>query len=276
MDDFPTSMRRMVRAPTLMARLSRVLASLVLTVLALAGQAARANATVATPGTALAQAAGAPASSAIDALQAGLAAQVKQLALDGGRRAQADVKRIEVSLGQLDPRLRLAPCQRVEPYLPAGAVLWGKTRIGLRCTQGASAWNVFLPITVSVFGKAWVAAAPLLAGSRVSGSDLIQAEVNLAEDASMAVTDNTHAVGRTLARALNAGQVLRQADMKVRQWFAAGDEVKVSARGNGFSVASAGQALTHGLEGQPVRVRVESGRVVVGMPVGERLVELPL
>ena len=50
----------------------------------------------------------------------------------------------------------------------------------------------------------------------------------------------------------------------------------VSARGNGFSVASAGQALNHGMEGQPVRVKVESGRVVVGMPVGDRLVELPL
>ena len=50
----------------------------------------------------------------------------------------------------------------------------------------------------------------------------------------------------------------------------------MAARGSGFSVAGTGQALNHGLEGQPVRVRVESGRVLVGMPVGEHLVELPL
>ena len=31
--------------------------------------------------------------------------------------------RMEVSGGALDPRLRLAPCARVEPYLPAGARL---------------------------------------------------------------------------------------------------------------------------------------------------------
>ena len=219
---------------------------------------------------------GSGAASAVDALQPGLAGQVKQLALDGSRTSPAGVKRIEVSLGQLDPRLRLAPCQRIEPYLPPGSALWGKTRIGLRCTQGTTAWNVFLPITVNAFGKAWVAAAPLSAGAVLATGDLVQAEVNLAEEAGMPVTDASPALGRSLARALNAGQALRQTDLKARQWFSAGDEVKVSARGSGFNVAGSGQALNHGLEGQPVRVRVESGRVLVGMPVGERLVELPL
>ena len=211
----------------------------------------------------------------IDSLQAGLASQVKKLALDAKRPPLAGPSRVEVSLGQLDPRLRLAPCRRIEPYLPPGTALWGKTRIGLRCTQGATAWNVYLPVTVAVFGKAWVAAAPLPAGSVVSAADLIQAEVNLAEDTTMPITDTQLAVGRPLARALNAGQPLRPADLKARQWFTAGDEVRILARGSGFSVAGAGQALTPGMEGQPARIRVESGRVLVGMPVGERQVELP-
>ena len=37
--------------------------------------------------------------------------------------------RMEVSVGSLDSRLRLAPCARVEPYLPVGARLWGRTRL---------------------------------------------------------------------------------------------------------------------------------------------------
>ncbi len=219
---------------------------------------------------------GAGGTDSVDTLQPGLAGKVRQLALSGNRHVPAGVQRVEVVLGQLDARLRLAPCQRIEPYLPSGSALWGKTRIGLRCTLGASAWNVFLPISVNVFGKAWVAAAPLPAGATLSMSDLVQAEVNLAEEAGVAITDADTALGRTLGRALNAGQALRQTDLKARQWFAAGEEVKVSARGSGFSVAGTGQALNHGLEGQPVRVRVESGRVLVGMPVGERQVELPL
>ncbi len=212
----------------------------------------------------------------VDALQPGLASQVRQMAQDASASAPAGAGRIEVTLGRLDGRLRLAPCARVEPYLPAGTVLWGKSRIGLRCTQGSSAWNAFMPITVSVFGKAWVAATPLAAGRVLDAADLVQAEVNLAESASPPVTDPARALGRALGRALPAGQALRQADLKPRQWFAAGDEVRVTAVGNGFSVAGTGQALSHGLEGQPARVRIDSGRIVVGLPVGERQMELPL
>lgn len=229
------------------------------------------------PACAAGTAAGAdPGAANIDALQPGLAARVRELAKQGSQRAPEGVHRIEITLGQLDPRLRLAPCQRIEPHLPAGTVLWGRTRIGLRCTQGTKAWNVSLPLTVSAYGPAWVAAVPLSAGSVVGAGDLLQAEVDLAENNSMAITDPGLAIGRTLARAVNTGHTLRQADLKARQWFAAGDEVKLVARGNGFSVAGSGQALTHGNEGQPARVRVESGRILVGMPVGERQVELPL
>jgi hypothetical protein len=46
--------------------------------------------------------------------------------------------RMEVEVGALDRRLTLAPCAQVEPYLPAGSRLWGKTRVGLRCVQGSS------------------------------------------------------------------------------------------------------------------------------------------
>ena len=63
--------------------------------------------------------------------------------------------RMTVEVGALDSRLKLAACERVEPYLPPGTQLWGKTRLGLRCAQGAVKWNVFLPITVRAFGPAW-------------------------------------------------------------------------------------------------------------------------
>ena len=49
--------------------------------------------------------------------------------------------------------------------------------------------------------------------------------------------------------------------------------MRISARGAGFAVQAEGQALTPGYEGQPARVRTESGRIVVGRPVGERQLE---
>jgi flagella basal body P-ring formation protein FlgA len=126
--------------------------------------------------------------------------QVKDLAVAGTQHVPPGVTRVDIQVGQLDPRLHLAPCQKVEPYLPSGARLWGKTRIGLRCTQGATPWNVYLPITSSCMASALVATAPLPMGAVVTADDLTQAEVDLAEDASVAVTDTQFAVGRTLAR----------------------------------------------------------------------------
>lgn len=202
--------------------------------------------------------------------------QVRQLALDGSRAGASGQPRIEVSVGQLDPRLRLAPCQQVQPYVPDGARMWGKSRIGLRCVQGASKWNVYLPITVKVFGSALVATGGVASGSVLSAADLTPGEVDLAEDNSSPIANPELALGRTLARALKPGQSLRQSHLKARQWFAAGETVTVLAQGNGFSVAGEAQALNPGIEGQPVRVRTESGRVLTGQPTGERRVELGL
>ena len=209
-------------------------------------------------------------------LDSGLEQQVRALALNSTKTSAPGMPRIEVSVGQLDPRLRLAPCQHVEPYLPDGMRMWGKSRIGLRCTQGPSKWNVYLPITVRVFGTALVASSGVAAGTVLTAADVAQAEVDLAEDNSTPVVDADLAVGRTLTRALKAGQSLRQSHLKARQWFAAGETVTVLAQGDGFSVAGEAQALNPGIEGQPVRVRTDSGRVLTGLPVGERRVELPL
>jgi flagella basal body P-ring formation protein FlgA len=41
--------------------------------------------------------------------------------------------RTEVEVGSLDSRLRLAPCEKVEAFMPPGSRLWGRSRIGLRC-----------------------------------------------------------------------------------------------------------------------------------------------
>lgn len=200
--------------------------------------------------------------------------QVRSLAL--GSAAPAGSTRVEVVVGQLDPRLHLAPCARVEPYLPANVRLWGKSRIGLRCKEGATAWNVYLPIVVKVWGRALVVTAGAAAGTVIADAALDEAEVDLAAEPTPAIVDRKAIVGRTLAQSLQPGQAVRQGHLKSRQWFAAGEMVKVVATGEGFALESSGQAITNGIEGQPARVRTESGLVVTGQPAGERRLEIAL
>jgi flagellar basal body P-ring formation protein FlgA len=200
-------------------------------------------------------------------------AQVQRFVLDAVRH-QMPGQRVQVQVGPLDARLRLAPCERTEPYLAGATRLWGQSRVGLRCVQGQAAWNVFVPVTVKVFGVAQVAATALPAGSVIRPGDLTQAEVDLAESASNAIVDPTRAAGRTLARAVPAGHTLREAHLRPRIWFAAGDDVRLVARGGGFAAVTTGQALTPGVDGQPARARTDSGRVVMGAAVAHKEIDL--
>lgn len=204
-------------------------------------------------------------------LDATLAADVRRLALQAVGSNKA---RVEIEVGRLDPRLRLAPCERIEPHLPSATQLWGRSRIGLRCTVGASKWNVFLPITVKVFGRALVARAPLAAGATLAAADLVEAEVDLAAAPGVALADAARLPGRTLARALAAGDTLRDVHLKPHRWFAAGEPVRIVAVGSGWQVAGDGVALSPGLDGHSVRVRTESGRIVSGRATAPRRIEV--
>jgi flagella basal body P-ring formation protein FlgA len=208
-------------------------------------------------------------------IESAMAAPVRAL-VGQNLKLPAGQPRVEIEIGKLDPRLRLAPCRRIDPQLPAQGVLWGRTRIGLRCVEGDKPWQVWLPVTVKVFAPALVPARALPAGTVLTAADLQTAEVDWAAETSAPFTQPAQLDGRTLGRALQPGQAVRAGDLKLRQWFAAGDTVQVLARGDGFSVGGEGQAMTPGIEGQTVRVRTESGRVLTGLPVAERRVEVQL
>lgn len=210
-------------------------------------------------------------------LDPALRGRLQQLVEQAAQAVAAPLQaRVEVAVGQLDPNLRLAPCERIEPYLPPGMRAAGSLRLGLRCLQGPTRWNVYLPVTVKLWGRALVAQAGLPAGTVLEARHLQLAEVDLAAGSDLALRQASEVLNRTLARPLAAGDALRAGDLRKRQWFNAGDTVRVVAVGNGFAISAEGLALSPGVEGQPVRVRTESGRVVSGQPVAERRVEVLL
>lgn len=184
--------------------------------------------------------------------------------------------RMEVKVGSLDSRLKLAPCANIEPYLPTGSRLWGRTRIGLRCVDGLSRWNVSLPVTVNAFGNAWVIKAPVQPGVAITQDDVVETEVNWAEESSPVIKDPALWVGQVATRVLTTGQTLRQGMVKPAQVFQAGAQVRVVAQGPGFQISSDAQALSAGVVGQVARVRMENGRVSSGTVLDMRTVKIDL
>ncbi len=197
-------------------------------------------------------------------------------AMAGAPATGGPVLRPEVVFGSLDSRLRLAPCEQVEPHLPQGTRLWGRSRIGLRCVKGPVRWNVYLPVTVKAFGPAWVLRRPVAAGATLTEEDAEQVETDWAQHPATVLADPALWVGRQASFNLQPGQALRQHMVRAAPAFAAGAMVKVSSGGPGFQVVVTGEAMAPGLPGQATRVRLPGGRVVSGLVRDDQTVELGL
>jgi len=222
--------------------------------------------------------AAAPAGAQDNAAQQDLGALSQQWLDQALQRLEPDEMplRMEVSVGQLDPRLRLAPCARVEPYLPRGARLWGRTRLGLRCVEGQTHWNVFLPITVKAWGPAWVLVGNVSTGAALTEQDVMQTEVDWAAETAAVLANPQGWLGKVAARPLVAGQALRQGMVRAPELFKAGASVRVLVQGAGFSVTSSGRAMNAGAAGESVRIRMTNGRVVGGTVQEDGTVEAVL
>jgi flagellar basal body P-ring formation protein FlgA len=165
-------------------------------------------------------------------------------------------------VGAVDARVRLAPCARVEVYLPPGSRLWGATRVGARCQEGAVRWNVSLPATVRVMGPAWVLRRDVAMGSALADADVEESEVDWAADASPVLAGPQAWQGQQALRSLVAGATLRQSSVRAVQVFQAGAEVTVLVDGGSFQISASGWSLTPGVIGQPAKVKLDSGRIL--------------
>lgn len=199
-----------------------------------------------------------------------------QPSLDSALGQQGTPLRPEVVMGTLDTRLRLAPCNKVVPHLPAGTRLWGRSRIGLRCVDGPTRWNVFVPVTVKAWGPAWVIKHPVASGATLTQEDAEVAEMDWAEHNASVLASPAMWVGQQAAYALQPGQALRQNMVRAAPVFAAGALVRVSSSGTGFQVVVTGEALGPGLRGQNARVKLPGGRVVTGVVRDGQSIEVDL
>ena len=244
---------------------------------AAAPAAARARAGLGVPALALLAALPAAAADVLPAAALQQAAAVAaELARSDARTPLPPQARVVALPAAPDARLRLAPCREVQALPSPGAPAWGRTRVLLRCASGPTAWRISLPVQVQVWAPAWVAADPRAAGDALAEGHLRPGVVDWAAAPTPPLPLSSNPAGRTLARPLAAGEALREADLRSRQWFGAGDTVKVTARGSGFSIRAEAQALTPGYEGRPARLKAGNGRVFSATPVAEREAEVLL
>ncbi|KWK74421.1 flagellar biosynthesis protein FlgA [Burkholderia ubonensis] len=169
----------------------------------------------------------------------------------------------------------LAACTTLEPFLPTGARLWGRTTVGVRCA-GERPWTVYLQAKVTVQATYYTAARQIAPGEVLTAADLVARDGDLTLLPLAVITDPAQAVGSTALARVAAGLPLRQDMLKSAASVSAGQTVRVVAAGPGFTISAEGSALANAAPGQSVRVRMAAGQIVTAIVKDAGTVEIPL
>jgi len=169
----------------------------------------------------------------------------------------------------------LAGCTTLEPFMPVGARLWGRTSVGVRCA-GARPWTIYLRANVSLQGTYYSAARQISPGDMLTAADLVAHDGDLATLPQAVITDPAQAVGAVALARIGAGLPLRQDLLRSATSVTVGQTVKVVAAGEGFSISAEGSVMNNAGPGQQVRVKTGNGQIVTGIVKDGSTVEIQL
>jgi len=171
--------------------------------------------------------------------------------------------KIAVNVKPVFPR-GLAACTTLEPFMPTGARLWGRTTVGVRCA-GAKPWTLYLQAQVSIEATYYLAARQIEPGSVVTTEDLLARNGDLSNLPRAIITDPSQAVGAVALARISAGMPLRQDLLKSASAVTIGQMVRVVAQGQDFTISSEGSVMNNASPGQQVRVKMAGGQVISGI-----------
>jgi len=180
---------------------------------------------------------------------------------------------IKVTVGAIDPRLRLPACITPEAFLPPSSKAWGRTTVGVRCSAPAQ-WKIYVAADVKVYGNYVAAAAPLAQGQTITATDVGTVKGDLTALPAGVVIDPQQAIGHVTATSVAVGAPLRQDALRNQRAIQQGQGVRVVVNGPGFTVSSEARALSNANEGQLTQVRTSNGQILSGIAKAGGIVEL--
>lgn len=161
----------------------------------------------------------------------------------------------EVSVGRLDPRLRLAACPSpLQTTLPEGSRLPGRATVLVRC-DGPKPWTLYVQGKVEVFEAVLVAARSLSRGRLLRAEDVKREERPVSNLTSGYFSDPERLVGMKVKRPIRSGMPVGRHMVEARKVVRRGERVTIRAESGSISVRMAGKALTDGAKGDVIEVQ---------------------
>lgn len=181
---------------------------------------------------------------------------------------------VTVNVDKIDKYLTLPRCPELQPYIPPGSRLWGKTSIAVRCNHRDINWVIYVQAEINVMADVLHLARPVSTGNALTYEDMALQNVNLTQMPDGIFTDPSQIVGKIAVNNLTIGQPIRQNMLRAPYVIQRGQKVNLIVKGRGFSVSSEGNALTDAAENQVIQVRNKSGRIMSGFARINSIVEI--
>ncbi len=179
--------------------------------------------------------------------------------------------KVSFKVDDIDRRIVLHACNKVEAFLPAGSQLIGRVSIGVRCDDPRG-WNIFVPVQITISRDLLISARPLSLGQIVHAEDLARQTTETTQN--IGLTDPARVIGKVLRYSVSAGYVMRADMLREPYSVKQGQSVRLLVTGGGFTLSSSGVALNNASEGETVQVRTASGRMVSGIASDEGAVQI--
>lgn len=191
--------------------------------------------------------------------------------------SQPGIARVDVEVGRLDQRLRLAHCaEPLDMNFNDPDRAGGNLTVHTRC-PGTAAWALYVPAQVSVYRPVATASRNLGRGHRVSESDITLELKNTGRLRQGFVTGADALLDMELRRPLREGEAFRMSILAEPLAVERGDQVRLRANAGPIDVHTNGTAMSSGRIGDQIRVRNDrSERVVRGRIVAPGTVEVLL
>lgn len=182
-----------------------------------------------------------------------------------------------VEINRLDPRLRLAACDRpltIRLETPSEPI--GRVSLRVRC-DSAVQWTVFVPAQVKLYRRIVVASRPIKRQTLLGDADIYLAERDIGTLSGGYLTELTQAIGSKSTRPLLPDQPLTPNMIEQADVVSKGDHVVITAGTPSMSVKMPGEALSDGAPGEQIRVRnLSSQRVIKARVTGRGQVEVEM
>lgn len=184
----------------------------------------------------------------------------------------------QYTLGNLDPRLSLAPCNDdlITVAFSSDPMQTTQPSLLVSC-EGKRPWRMYLSVSLDIYGDALVSARPLNRGDRISQAMVNTDRVVVNAIRQGAITRQEDLIGLELKRPVRAGTPFTPHLVTSPDAVSRGDHVMITARSGSFAVRTRGKALANARVGEQVRVEnLSSSRTVRARVVAPGQVEIAM